>query len=77
MAMSLIHNERMKLLATALNNTAVATVATALIAPIVGFLYGSPSLAASRWWPLIGAAWLLIGLGLHLVAWAVLGRLRQ
>jgi hypothetical protein len=31
--MSLIHNERVKLLATALNNTAVATVVTAVVAP--------------------------------------------
>jgi hypothetical protein len=38
--MSLVHNERVKLVATALNNTAVATLATAFLAPAVGFLYG-------------------------------------
>ena len=49
--MSLIHNERVKLLATALNNAAVATVVTAVIAPIAAFLYGS-IVVASTWWPL-------------------------
>ena len=75
--MSLIHNERTKLLATALNNTAVATVVTAIVAPIVGFLYGSPSATATRWWPLIGIAWLLVGIGLHMLAQIVLGKLKQ
>jgi hypothetical protein len=46
--MNLVHNERTKLLATGLNNVAVATIVTAIIAPIVGFLYGSPSAAATR-----------------------------
>jgi len=46
---SLVHNERVKLLATALSNTGVATVVTAIIAPIAGFLYGSPTAVASRW----------------------------
>ncbi|MFL5092785.1 MAG: hypothetical protein ACJ8D7_20670, partial [Xanthobacteraceae bacterium] len=76
-AVSLIHNERTKLLASALNNTGVATVVTAIIAPIVGFPYGSPSAAATKWWPLIGLVWLLVGLGLHIAAQVVLGRLRD
>jgi hypothetical protein len=75
--MNLVHNERTKLLATGLNNVAVATIVTAIIAPIVGFLYGSPSAAATRWWPLIGIVWLLVGLGLHIAAQTVLGRLRD
>jgi hypothetical protein len=37
--MSLVHIERTKLLATALNNAAVAIMATAIIAPVAGFLY--------------------------------------
>jgi hypothetical protein len=36
--MNLVRNERIKLLATALNNSAVATVAIAIIAPMAGFL---------------------------------------
>jgi hypothetical protein len=35
--MSLVQNERTKLLATALNNVSVATIVTGIIAPIVGF----------------------------------------
>jgi hypothetical protein len=74
--MSLIHNERTKLLATALNNAAVATMATAIVAPIAGILYGSTP-AANAWWPLLGLVWLLVGLGLHLAAQHVLGRLKE
>ena len=75
--MNLIENERTKLLATAMNNTAVATVVTAIVAPVVGFLYGSPTATATSWWPFIGAAWLLVGVGIHRLAWVVLGRLKE
>jgi len=75
--MSLAYNERIKLLATALSNMAVATVVTAIIAPVVGFLYGSPTATATRWWWLIGVVWLLVGVGLHIAAQVVVGRLRQ
>src|SRR5947208_2580482 len=75
--MNLIHNERTKLFATALNNSAVATIVTAIVAPIVGFLYGSPNPAATAWWPLIGAAWLLVGLGLHVLDKSRLGDSRM
>ena len=74
--MSLIHNERIKLLATALSNTAVATFATAILAPIAGFLYGSAA-ASSTWWPLMGLAWFSGGLSQHITAQLVLGRLRE
>jgi hypothetical protein len=74
--MNLVRNERIKLLATALNNSAVATVATAIIAPMAGFLYGSNSIAASRW-ALLSLAWLLGGLSLHIAAQLVLGRLKD
>jgi hypothetical protein len=73
---SLVHNERVKLLATALSNTGVATVVTAIVAPIAGFLYGSPTAVASKWWWLIAAAWFVTGVGLHIIAQAVLGRLK-
>ena len=38
--MSLIHNERTKLISTALNNAAVATIVTSFVAPVAGYLYG-------------------------------------
>lgn len=73
--MSLVHNERTKLLATALNNVAVATVVTALIAPAASFLYGATTPAGGGWWLAIGIAWLTGGIILHLAAQRVLGRL--
>jgi len=74
--MSLVRNERIKLVATALSNTAVATVVTAIIAPVAGFLYGSSPIASS-WWPLMGIVWLLAGLSLHIIGQLVLGRLEE
>ena len=73
--MNLIQNERIKLLATALNNVGVATVVTALIAPAATFLYGSGHAATNYWW-LIGTAWLAAGLILHVIAQLILGRLK-
>lgn len=73
--MSLIHNERTKLLATALSNTGVATVVTAIVAPVVGFLYGS-SAPVSPWWWLAGVVCFLVGVGLHVLAQIQLGRLK-
>jgi p-aminobenzoyl-glutamate transporter AbgT len=74
--MNLIHNERIKLLATALNNTAVATLVTVVIAPIAALLYGSVAIA-SAWWPLLGFAWIFAGSSLHLTAQLTLGRLKE
>jgi hypothetical protein len=71
-----IYNERIKLFATALNNTAVATWVTAIVAPVAGFLYGSPGLT-SQWWPVVAVVWLFVGIVLHLAAQFILGRMRQ
>lgn len=73
--MNLIQNERIKLLATALNNVAVATLVTALITPAATFLYGSGH-ASTSYWQLAGAAWLSAGVTLHLIAQVILGRLK-
>jgi hypothetical protein len=74
--MSLVTNERIKLFATALSNTGVATIVTAIIAPMAGLLYGTSAIASSQW-PLIGLAWFFGGLALHITAQIVLGRLRE
>lgn len=74
--MSLVHNERIKLLATALNNMAVATIITAIVGPIVGILNGSPGATITAWWVFSGVLWFLAGIGLHLVGRGALGRLR-
>jgi len=75
--MSLVINERTKLTATAINNVAVATIATALIAPAVSFVYGSPATGPHGWWFLIALAWCAAGVVLHLTARGILGRLRS
>ncbi len=73
--MSLVRNERLKLLATALNNVAIATFVTALIAPSASVLYGLTSPTASRIWPLIACGWFAVSVMLHLSAQWVLKRL--
>lgn len=73
--MDAIHNERVKLIATALNNTAIATVVTGLIAPAANILYGLATLRTPYWW-LVAASWLCGGLALHLGARWALGGLR-
>lgn len=75
--MSLIENERTKLLATALNNIGVATIITGVIAPIVATLYGTTAIISGVSALLISAIWLFSGLGLHLLAQIALGRLQQ
>ena len=72
----MVRNERLKLLATALNNMAVATIITAVIAPVVTLFNGSTGTAVTIWWAFGSAVWILAGLGLHLAAQGVLGRLR-
>ncbi len=74
--MSLVRNERLKLVATALNNTAVATIITAVIGPIVGILNGASGTVVTAWWVFSGILWFLAGIGLHLVGLKVLGRLK-
>lgn len=74
--MSLIENERTKLLATALNNTAVAIIITAVVTPIAGFLYGIQTVV-SQYWPILLVIWFSVGIGIHLFAQALLGRLKQ
>jgi predicted membrane channel-forming protein YqfA (hemolysin III family) len=68
--MNLVHNERIRLLARLLNNRAVGTFITAIIVPVVGLVYGSPTAPVSAAWWLVGAAWLIAGVVLHIVAQA-------
>jgi hypothetical protein len=75
--MVLIHNERVKLLASALNALGVALIVTGVIAPVAGVLYrGTERGAWNDWWFVIGAAWFLAGVGLHSAGQIVLGRVR-
>jgi hypothetical protein len=65
-----IHNERVKLLATILNNAALAFIVAAFIAPAAS---GHLDLG---WHVVTILAWAGSGVGLHFSARAVLGRLR-
>ena len=65
-----IHNARIQLLATLLNNAALAFIVAAFIAPVV-----SGNLPAG-WHVLATLAWVGLGVALHFSGWAVLGRLR-
>lgn len=74
--MSAIHNERVRLTATALNNTAVAVVVTGVVVPGAGVAYSLAAAPPSRGWWLVALAWLAGALALHLGARFTLGRLR-
>ena len=65
-----IHNERVRLLATILNNAALAFIVAAFIAPVAS---GHLDLG---WHVVTILAWVGFGVGLHFSARAVLGRLR-
>ena len=71
--MSLVGNERTKLLAAALDRVSTVCITVGIAAPVSSFVYSSNVPASS----LIAACyiWLLIALGLHLAARRVLGRL--
>jgi hypothetical protein len=74
---SLIANERTKLLAGFLNGIGTAMVGAGVIVPLVAFTYGIPGAAPGPALGLIGSCWLLAGLGLHLLARRLLGGLRE
>lgn len=75
--MSLIENERTKLLANALDRTSTACVTVGLLAPVAAVLYGA---TATTMEPLAfalgGPIWLSAAGVLHLVARRTLGRLK-
>ena len=73
----LVYNERVKLLATTLNTTAIAVIVTGAVAPTVGALYGT--LATVPWWWLasVASTCFAVGAGPHLSAQYALGRLRD
>jgi hypothetical protein len=77
--MSLIHNERTKLSATALNGTAIASIAAGFITPLAAVSFGLPGSAArgALVTTLFAVAWLGVGSVLHLVARYLLGNLRE
>lgn len=74
--MSLIHNERVKYLATLVNTVAGGTIVAGVIAPLVAFTYGVPGPAGSAFAIAVSVIWLLTGAALHYAVRIILGRLR-
>lgn len=75
--MSLIHNERTKLRATALNSLAIASIVAGFITPLAALAFGVPGAAARGPLPTTSAAcaFFAIGVSLHLLAIRLLGGL--
>jgi hypothetical protein len=73
--MSIVHNERIKLLAGTLNTMGIAMAVTGAIAPVVGAIYGT--MPPMPLWGRIfaGMVWFSAGAIIHLVAQLTLGRL--
>jgi hypothetical protein len=69
--MHTVHNARIQLLATALNNAALAFIVAGFVAPAVtGQLHGGIRVGQTL-------VWVGVGIELHFAAWFVLGKLRQ
>jgi hypothetical protein len=75
--MWLVQNERRKLTATALNSVAITIAAAGFIAPIVAVSYGMPGAPGSLYFAAVSAVWLFAAVGLHLIARAMLGGLKE
>ncbi|WP_048710768.1 hypothetical protein [Microvirga massiliensis] len=77
--MSLIHNERVKLSASALNGVGVAMIAAGFVTPLVAMTFDVPGSAArgALVTTLAALAWLVAGVSLHLLARRLLGGLQE
>lgn len=74
--MSLIHNERMKLRANALNTAATSSFTVGVLAPIAAAFYNVGTTLVPLPTIIVGASvWLFCAFGLHLAARRVLGGL--
>jgi len=77
--MSLIHNERTKLTASAIDRASTACFTVGALGPLAAFLYGiGGTVGVVRGIVLLlGAAfWIVGGACLHMLAWLYLGRLK-
>jgi len=75
--MWMIHNERRKLLANALNGVAIATMAAGFVAPIVAVSYGVSGAPGGTYFAVTGSIWFFTAMSLHWIARAVLGGLKE
>jgi hypothetical protein len=76
---SKVFDERIKLTGNLLNTAATGIFITGVVAPLVAAFYdvAGPSSVGLRWLALASAVCILVVLGLHLTARAVLGRLSE
>jgi hypothetical protein len=73
---SLVRNERLKLLAGALDRASTACLTVGAIAPLASLMFGTGALAMAPPWVAAGASsWLLAAAALHLFAREALGGL--
>jgi len=70
--MTLIHNERIKLLASNIDRLSTAFVVVGVLGKTFNFTPGSGLFASA----LVVASWILPAIGLHLTARRILGRLK-
>ena len=76
--MSLVHNERTKLTATWLNSLATIVTGAGGIAPLAATYYGMNAAQPVGAYLIIGFfLWTGVGLGLHVAARNLLGKLRS
>jgi hypothetical protein len=74
---SLIHNERLKLRANALDRASTACLAVGFLGPVVAFMYGVGDGGTPRLILAVGSTiWLSAAVALHLLSWRSLGGLR-
>ncbi len=75
--MSLVHNERTKLSATALNGVAIASIAAGFITPLAALAFGVPGTGGRgpAFTALSAVTFLATGIGLHMLARRLLGGL--
>jgi hypothetical protein len=74
---NLVRNERLKLLANALDRASTACITIGFITPLAAVVYAAGATGLSTgFFVVAGVSWILLGLGLHLLAHQVLGGLR-
>ncbi len=73
--MNAIHNERVKLAASALSNVGVAIAVTGAVTPVISLLYGIVPFSFTLF--KAGPSLLLVGVALHILAQLFLGRLKD
>jgi len=75
---NLVHNEKAKLLANALDRASTACFAVGVLGPLAAAFYSVSGFPTGFWPFVLGAlCWFLATFGLHIEAQRVLGRLRE